>query len=221
VGRDVLWIATIALAASFVWFAVLLRIIKKLHPMPFLPLAAPILSGPQRCLFQPPGRVIERSGVRRGMCVLEVGPGNGAVTVPLARLVGPEGRVVCLDLQPAMLKKLRALLARPRNADIANVATVCADAEKLPFADGSFDAVLMVEVLGEVPDKAAALRECLRVLRPGGLLAVTEMIVDPDYALPRTIERLAREAGFRPVARRGHFWDYTAIFEKADREAWT
>lgn len=214
-GSDILWVVLIALAAAFVWFAVLLRIFKKLHPMPFLPVAAPILSGPQRRLFQPPGRVIKRSAIRPGMDVLEVGPGNGAITVPLARLVGPDGSVVCLDLQPAMLRKLRARLARPASADIANVRTVCANAEKLPLADGSFDAVIFVEVLGEVPDKAAALKECLRVLRLRGLLAVTEMIVDPDYALPATVERLAREAGFRPVVRRGAFWDYTAVFVKS------
>lgn len=214
--QNILWIALIALAAAFVWFAVLLRIFKKLHPMPFLPLAAPILDGPQRRLFQPPDRVVERSRIRPGMDVLEVGPGNGAVTVPLARRVGPGGTVVCLDLQEAMLVKLRARLARPRNADVVNVETVCANAEKMPLGDASFDAVLLVEVLGEVPDKAAALRECLRVLRPGGLLAVTEMIIDPDWSRPSTIERRCVAAGFRLLGRTGRFWDYTMVFVRPE-----
>jgi len=216
VWQNILWIALIALAAAFVWFAVLLRIFKKLHPMPFLPLAAPILDGPQRRLFQPPDRVVERSRIRPGMDVLEVGPGNGAVTVPLARRVGPGGTVVCLDLQEAMLVKLRARLARPRNADVVNVETVCANAEKMPLGDASFDAVLLVEVLGEVPDKAAALRECLRVLRPGGLLAVTEMIIDPDWSRPSTIERRCVAAGFRLLGRTGRFWDYTMVFVRPE-----
>ncbi len=214
---DVLRIALIALAAALLCLFVLLRIVKKLHPMPFAPFAAPILDGPQRRLLQPPQRVVERSRIRPGMDVLEVGPGNGAVTLPLARRVGPRRRrVVCLDLQEAMLAKLRANLARPRNADVVNVETVCANAEKMPLADASFDAVLLVEVLGEVPDKAAALRECLRVLRPGGLLAVTEMIIDPDYALPSTTRRRCAEAGFRPVARTGGFWDYTMVFARPE-----
>ncbi len=214
--QNILWIALIALAAAFVWFAVLLRIFKKLHPMPFLPLAAPILDGPQRRLFQPPDRVVERSRIRPGMDVLEVGPGNGAVTVPLARRVGPGGTVVCLDLQEAMLVKLRARLARPRNADVVNVETVRANAEKMPLGDASFDAVLLVEVLGEVPDKAAALRECLRVLRPGGLLAVTEMIIDPDWSRPSTIERRCVAAGFRLLGRTGRFWDFTMVFVRPE-----
>ncbi len=210
--HSILWIVLVALAAGFVWFVVLLRLFKKLHPMPFLPFAAPILVGPQRRLFQPTDRVVARSRVEPGMDVLEIGPGNGAVTVPLSRRVGPGGTVVCLDLQEAMLAKLRARLARPRFADVVNVETVCANAEKMPLADAAFDAVLLVEVLGEVPDRAAALRECLRVLRPGGLLAVTEMIIDPDWSRPSAVERWCVEAGLRPAGREGRFWDYTLVF---------
>ncbi len=212
--HSILWIVLVALAAGFVWFAVGLRILKKLHPMPFMPFAAPILVGPQRRLFQPTDRVVTRSRVEPGMDVLEVGPGNGAVTVPLSRRVGPGGCVVCLDLQEGMLARLRTRLARPEFADVVNVDTVCANAEEMPLADASFDAVLLVEVLGEVPDKAAALRECLRVLRPGGLLAITEMIIDPDWSRPSTVERQCTEAGFRPAGRAGPFWDYTLVFAR-------
>jgi ubiquinone/menaquinone biosynthesis C-methylase UbiE len=216
VWHSVPGIVLIALAAGVLWFAVLLRILKKLHPMPFMPFAAPLLGSRLRGWVQPPRRIVRRSGIRPGMDVLEIGPGIGVVTVPLARRVGPGGTVACLDLQQAMLDGLLARLARPENADIVNVETVCANAQEMPLPDASFDAVILVEVLGEVPDKAAALAECLRVLRPGGLLAVTEMIVDPDYSLPSTIERLCAQAGFRLEARAGGFWDYTLVFVKTE-----
>lgn len=210
----ILWIVLIAAACCLLGFAVVARIVKKLHPMPIHPSAAAHIDGRLRQWVQPPERVIQRSAIQPGMDVLEVGPARGAVTVPLARCVGPGGTVVCLELQRVMLDMLGAKLARPEYADVVNVEMVCADAQKMPLEDASFDAAILVEVLGEVPDRRAAIRECFRVLRPEGLLAVTEMILDPDYSLPRTVERLCTEAGFRWVARSGRFWDYTLVFEK-------
>jgi len=211
---SILGMVLIAAGLCLLILGVLIRIVKKAHPTPIRPSAAHYIDGRMRQWLQPPERVILRSAVQPGMDVLEVGPAAGAVTVPLARRVGPGGTLVCLELQQAMLAMLRAELARPENADIVNVEMVCADAQKMPLEDASFDAVMLVEVLGEVPDHRAALRECFRVLRPEGLLAVTEMILDPDYSRPRTVERIATQAGFRWVARSGRFWDYTLVFQK-------
>ena len=212
----ILWVVLIGSGLCLITFGLLSRLVKKLRPTPIHPAAARHIDGPLRRWIQPPERVIQRSGVQPGMDVLEVGPAAGAVTIPLARQVGPGGTLVCLELQQAMLDMLQAKLSRVENTDVVNVEMVCADAQKMPLEDGAFDAAMLVEVLGEVPDRRAALRECFRVLRPDGILAVTEMIVDPDYSSPRTIERLCTEVGFRWVARSGRFWDYTLVFQKPD-----
>ena len=80
---------------------------------------------------------------------------------------------------------------------------------------GSFDLVFLVDVVGEVPDKAMFFRECARVLKPNGILAVTEQINDPDFRLPSTIYALATEVGLREEGREGlPWWTYTVRYRK-------
>jgi ubiquinone/menaquinone biosynthesis C-methylase UbiE len=88
------------------------------------------------------------------------------------------------------------------------------DATRLPTADASFDVVFLVTVLGEIPDRAAALAECHRVLKPGGVLSISEMFGDPHYQRKAIVRRLATAAGFRPASIEGGFWLYTANFVK-------
>ncbi|TET22573.1 MAG: methyltransferase domain-containing protein [Candidatus Stahlbacteria bacterium] len=81
---------------------------------------------------------------------------------------------------------------------------------------GAFlDLVYMITVLQEIPDRHRALLEAHRVLKPGGILAITEFFPDPDYPLKRTTVRLALSAGFTKDAVEGSFFNYTARFVKA------
>jgi ubiquinone/menaquinone biosynthesis C-methylase UbiE len=150
----------------------------------------PILEGPVRRRFFSREKCLEQSGLVPGMRVLEVGPGGGFLTEAAARLLGPGGSLVCLDLQLDMLRKVCARLAPHAPA------LVCASGSVLPFREGALDLVFLVGVLGEIPDKDGALRECRRVLRPGGLLAVTESLPDPDYIRAPILRRRALRAGF-------------------------
>ena len=79
------------------------------------------------------------------------------------------------------------LRERLRAAGIQNAQVVQGDGRQMPLPDDSFDLVFLVDVVGEVPDKPAFFRECARVLKPGGTLAVTEQINDPDFRLPSTV----------------------------------
>ncbi len=149
------------------------------------------------------------------MRVLEVGPGPGVYTVPLARRVassGEDGGVTCLEIQPEMITMLRERLQAAR---IQNAQVVQGDGRQMPLSDDSFDLVFLVDVVGEVPDKPAFFRECARVLKPGGTLAVTEQINDPDFRLPSTARKLATDAGLREEGLDGlPWWTYTARYRK-------
>ena len=158
-------------------------------------------------------------GIRAGERVLELGPGPGAFTIPAAELVGAEGRLVAVDIQPKMIA---AVEARVEQAGLTNVETHVASAYELPLADGSIDRAFLITVLPEVPDRQRALAELHRVLRSpdpsngqsGGMLSVTEEFMDPDYPLARTTVRWVEEAGFELEERHGSFWLYTLNFRK-------
>ncbi len=149
------------------------------------------------------------------MRVLEIGCGSGAFTTFVAREVGPKGQTFALDIQPEMLEQLRAKLSRPENQDIKNTQLVNNNAYDLPFEDNSFDLVYMVTVLQEIPDKTRALGEARRVLKSGGILAITELLADPDYVFKRATVKLCQKEGFVLDEALGNLWNYTVRFKKA------
>jgi ubiquinone/menaquinone biosynthesis C-methylase UbiE len=148
------------------------------------------------------------------MTILDLGCGSGAFTLPAARVVGEQGKVYALDIQPAMLRQLERRLARQRNHDIGNVELKKASAYELPFPDESLDLVMSVAAFHEIPDKPRALREVKRVLKKSGTLALTELILDPDYPLAATTIKEGEAAGFTLETKKGNFWDYTVRFKK-------
>ena len=110
--------------------------------------------------------------VRAGERVLEVGCGLGADARDMARLVGPDGEVVAIDISAAMLAA-----AKERHEDGLPVRYEHGDVTALPYDDASFDAVRIERVLQHVPEVDRAIAEIVRVLRPGGRVVV----LDPDW----------------------------------------
>ena len=202
------------LFGAFLLYQVLIRIIRQFRLSPAPPFIGRFLdSGPRRWL-QPPDKLIERSGIKKDMTVIDLGCGSGAFTTFVARAVGETGKVYAVDIQPAMLQQLEGKLAKAENQDIRNIELKQASAYNLPFADGSIDLVYMVTVLPEIPDRGRALREIRRVLKPGGILAVTEWLPDPDYPLPGTTIRVCQREGFVLDDKQGNLWNYTVRFKK-------
>jgi len=199
---------------AFLVFQIIVRLLRRYLKFPAPSFIGFFLDSSIRRKFQPPDKLIERSGIKRGMNVLDIGCGNGAFVPSVARAIGPRGKLYALDIQKDMLKQLEEKLAQPQNRNIKNVELVLASAYKLPFKSNFFDLVYMVAALQEIPDKGKALKEMKRVLKPGGILAVTEFLPDPDYPLKSTTIRMGEKAGFVSDKALGNFWNYTVRFIK-------
>jgi arsenite methyltransferase len=110
-----------------------------------------------------------------GNRVVDVGCGAGIDSLIAARMVGPAGQVVGVDMTPAMLDKAQRAAAE---AGLDNVEFRQGYGEDLPIADGWADVLISNGVLNLMPDKAAALQEMARVLKPGGRLQIGDILVD-------------------------------------------
>ena len=146
-----------------------------------------------------------------GMKVVDAGCGPGRLTIPIAEKIGPEGQVVAVDIQSGMLQRVQE---KARAAKITNIRFVQAGVGEGKLEHGQYDRALLVTVLGEIPDQKAALRELFEVLKPGGILSVTEVIFDPHFQSRDTVLRLASQAGFQERNFFGKRLAYTMHFEK-------
>ena len=122
--------------------------------------------------------------LREGDRVLDLGAGSGTDALICARLVGRQGRVIALDMTPGMRDKLAAAAVA---AGFSNIEVVAGEAESIPLPDASVDVVTTNGVLNLVPDKARALAEIFRVLKPGGRLQIA------DIALARPVAERYRQ----------------------------
>lgn len=147
--------------------------------------------------------VLDRLGLRPGQRVLEVGPGPGRLLIPAARRVLPGGAVVGLDIQLGMITRLRE---RAWRAGVDNLRGVVGDAAAAPFPPESFDLIYLCTVLGEIPDRGAALKQCHAALKKGAQLSITEIFPDPHYQWPAEARRRAEGAGFKRQAACGPWY---------------
>lgn len=191
----------------------IVRIVRHFYKFPMPEFAANIIDNPLRRRIQPPNETPARHEIEPGMKVLEVGPGNGTYTMATARRVGESGIVITIDIEPKMIERVKD---RAQMEGMKNMEARVADVFDLPFEDGYFDAIYMIAVIGEIPTPERAMREFHRVLSPQGTLAFSELLLDPDYPLAVSIERMANSVGFRLKEKIGNFFYYTLIFEKSN-----
>jgi ubiquinone/menaquinone biosynthesis C-methylase UbiE len=155
--------------------------------------------------------IVDHLDLKPGMAVLDVGCGPGRLTIPVAKRVGREGRVVAVDIQAGMLSRAKK---KAQAANLANIQFLQCGAGEGKLEHGRFDRALLVTVLGEIPDRKAALKEIFDALIPGGILSVTEIIFDPHFQTRNTVTRLAVEAGFKDNRFFGNRIAFTLNLEK-------
>jgi SAM-dependent methyltransferase len=164
-----------------------------------------LLASPLRRWMQNPEQIVAPY-LRQGMTVLEPGPGMGFFTLPMAKMIGPSGRIVVVDIQPKMLASLRRRAAKA--GLLPRIEIRLAQPETMGLADlnGAVDFVLGFAMVHELPSAEVFFREAAAALKLGGLLLLAEPAghVDP-VRFGRELEA-ATAAGFevtdRPEIRR-------------------
>ncbi len=198
---------------GFAAYQVLLRLVRRNWHFPAPAFITVFLNSRLRGRLQNPRKLVERSGIRAGQRVLEIGCGGGFFLPYAAPAVGEDGRVYGLDIAADMLARCRKHLLRFPIEINQRVELLQKSAYELPFDDGSLDVVYLVAALMEIPDPQRCLLEARRTLKPDGVLAVSEFLPDPDYPGRRATIRCAGKASFTVEAVEGNFWAYTVRFK--------
>lgn len=146
-----------------------------------------------------------------GLCVLDAGCGPGRLAIPIARAVGQHGSVLAVDLQDDMLRRAREKAAK---ASVTNLEFLHAALGEGQVPASRFDRAVLSTVLGEIPDRAAAMGEIHAALKPGGFLLVNEVIGDPHYQSLAKVKAFAEAVGFRPGAFYGSRLAFSIKLEK-------
>jgi ubiquinone/menaquinone biosynthesis C-methylase UbiE len=151
----------------------------------------------QRFWVEAPHPFITRDRLRSvlrpqpGERLLELGVGTGYYSGELAEWIAPDGTLELFDLQQ---KFLDHTIEAATQRGLTNLVPTQGDATQLPYEDASLDAVILTAVLGEIPDRAAALQEIHRVLKPTGRLVVGELFGDPHFTSRGSLKQLGAEA---------------------------
>jgi ubiquinone/menaquinone biosynthesis C-methylase UbiE len=147
------------------------------------------LKAADRNEWLPPEPILRAAGVGAGETAIDVGAGTGFWTEPLARLVGPTGRVIAVDVEPIMLDEIRTLAA---GRGLTNVEVV-QSGDSIPLDDSIADLVVLGFVLHEPSDLDAFLAEVVRLLKPAGRVLVIEWEDHPTESGPPLEYRVSAE----------------------------
>jgi ubiquinone/menaquinone biosynthesis C-methylase UbiE len=132
-----------------------------------------LLASPLRRLSQKPEDILSPH-VKEGMTILEVGPGMGFFTLPMARLVGPQGKIVCIDVQERMIKSLMRRATRAGLSERIITRLTSGDSLQVNDFSNSVDFALLFAVVHEIPNQEKLFREVHATLKDNSLVLVSE-----------------------------------------------
>jgi ubiquinone/menaquinone biosynthesis C-methylase UbiE len=175
------------------------------HGRKFDPAMRDHLLARKRARSLPAKEILSKFPIKVGGAAVDIGCGPGYWTIPMAKLIGPSGRVYAVDLEGAMLATLRTRLEMVRDLDIQVLRST---EDRLPLPARSVDFAFLACVLHEL-EGPGTLREAARVLRPGGILGIVEwkkirQLEGPPYRhrlSPAQAAKVLGEGGFDADAR--------------------
>ncbi len=157
-------------------------------------------------------RMLAALNVKAGMTVCDLGCGNGFYTLKLAELVGPDGKVLAVDIQKPMLDMLRRSMAREKVTNIEPILATPID-PKLP--EGKLDLVLMVDVYHEISNPEEVLAAVRKSLKPAGRLVLVEFRLEDDTVPIKLLHRMSKAQILKELTPNGF-----KLVEEFDRLPW-
>jgi ubiquinone/menaquinone biosynthesis C-methylase UbiE len=165
-----------------------------------------LLASPIRRLLQNPESIVSPY-VKTGMTVLEIGPGMGFFTLPMARIVGPKGKIICPDIQEKMLSSLKRRASRAGLSERVITKLSTSDSLNITEHVAQADFALAFAVVHEIPDQKKLFRQIYDCLKPGAKLLISE---PTGHVTPEDFDKMLQltiDTGFteisRPVIKRG------------------
>jgi len=177
-----------------------------------------ILMRPLRHVLERPTRVLKRF-VEPGMTVLDVGCGSGLYSIAMARLVGPDGRVIAVDIDPDAITKLRERLAGSRLSRRIEPRLCSGHDLGLDDLKSRFDLALAVYVLHHASDPSQLMANVRCALKPGGIFLVIEPGHHSSPPEREALESAARQAPLMAVSFPKLLRDWAVVFQKAKLSA--
>ena len=205
------WIGIVFLL-FLLFFFVILRIIKHYFHFPIPAFSTRLVDNPIRRLIQNPKTIASRLNLKSGMIVVEIGPGSGTYTKAIAKQILPDGVVIAIDIQEAVIRDLKKNLNKEK---IVNINPRVDNAYNLSIPKESVDRVVAIAVLPEIPNPIKVLSEFKRILKSNGVVSLAEIVMDPDYPRRKTEKRWAKEAGLKLQYEFSNFLSYQLNFKKA------
>ena len=172
-----------------------------------------VLANPLRTLYQNPKKILG-SYIKAGMKVLEIGPGMGFFSIPMARMVGNKGKIICVDVQDQMLRRLRKRAQKNGLNHIIETWQCSSSSLAVKDQKGRIDFALAFAVVHEIPDQNNLLGEIYDSLRSQGILFVAE---PRGHVIREAFDKfllLAQRNGFSIAAMPEVPGSYTAVLVK-------
>src|SRR5512145_1534941 len=175
-----------------------------------------LLASPLRRLVHDPAAIL-RPFVTEGMTVFEAGPGMGFFTLEMARLVGPRGKVVAVDVQPRMLAELRRRAGKAGLLDRIDARQGSGEHMGVDDLEGQVDFILAFAVVHELPSIERFFVEAYTVLKPGRRLLLAEPPFQVSEQEFQATLRIAGQNGFHLESRPAIRWTRSAVLAKVRR----
>jgi ubiquinone/menaquinone biosynthesis C-methylase UbiE len=163
-------------------------------------------------------------GVKPGMTVCDMGCGNGFYSIQLGKMVGPEGRVLAVDVQPQMLEMLKE---RAAEAGLENIEPILGQLHDPKLPAGQLDLILMVDVYHEFSHPEHMLAAMRKSLAPGGVIVLTEYRAEDPNVPIKPLHKMSKRQimkeftpnGFKLVKEFERLpWQHMMFFEREDRQ---